>query len=61
MDRHLELDSTSKFHQKYALDRLFSNLKMQKFPGVGGGHPLPLHISQITGPTCDVPNTTTWV
>ena len=43
----LWIDNTSKIHPKYAPDRLFWTLKMQKLPVVGGGYPLhtlPLHI-----------------
>ena len=32
------IDSTSIIHQKYSQDCLFWTLKMQKLPGVGGGH-----------------------
>ena len=35
------IDINSQIHQKYAPDRLFWTLKMQKLPCVGGGCPLP--------------------
>ena len=55
--RNLGIDNTSNIHLKYAPDRLLWTLKMQKVPGVGGGHPSPPNIFRIPLPTCDVPNT----